>query len=113
MDLVVRNVRLANNSAAEPVDVGVAGAKIVAIAKGLPAGAETYDAGGRLACSGLIETHIHLDKSRILDRAPPETVRRISPMKQVAALKSGFTVRSEEHTSELQSRFDFVCRLLL
>src|SRR5207249_12098481 len=24
----------------------------------------------------------------------------------------GFTVRSEEHTSELQSRFDLVCRLL-
>src|SRR5699024_12720339 len=25
----------------------------------------------------------------------------------------GYTVRSEEHTSELQSRFDLVCRLLL
>src|SRR5699024_12825860 len=25
----------------------------------------------------------------------------------------GFLVRSEEHTSELQSRFDLVCRLLL
>src|SRR5207249_5212767 len=28
-------------------------------------------------------------------------------------LPAGFTVRSEEHTSELQSRFDLVCRLLL
>src|SRR5437868_12675329 len=27
--------------------------------------------------------------------------------------KSGTLVRSEEHTSELQSRFDLVCRLLL
>src|SRR5699024_12122508 len=26
---------------------------------------------------------------------------------------SSFTARSEEHTSELQSRFDLVCRLLL
>src|SRR5438067_6355257 len=26
---------------------------------------------------------------------------------------AGFNVRSEEHTSELQSRFDLVCRLLL
>src|SRR5699024_12022762 len=26
---------------------------------------------------------------------------------------SAFAVRSEEHTSELQSRFDLVCRLLL
>jgi cytosine/adenosine deaminase-related metal-dependent hydrolase len=51
-----------------------------------------YDAGGRVACGGLIETHIHLDKSRIIDRAPPETGRKISPMKQVAVLKSGFTI---------------------
>src|SRR5699024_12038336 len=27
--------------------------------------------------------------------------------------RRGFPVRSEEHTSELQSRFDLVCRLLL
>jgi len=31
---------------------------------------ETYDAGGRLVCAGLIESHIHLDKSRIADRCP-------------------------------------------
>src|SRR5699024_11552751 len=29
------------------------------------------------------------------------------------ALQMGVEVRSEEHTSELQSRFDLVCRLLL
>src|SRR5207249_11951815 len=29
------------------------------------------------------------------------------------AVKAGNTPRSEEHTSELQSRFDLVCRLLL
>src|SRR5207249_9532193 len=27
--------------------------------------------------------------------------------------KVGYVIRSEEHTSELQSRFDLVCRLLL
>src|SRR5438067_9988785 len=33
---------------------------------------------------------------------------------RVGAKRSGnFTRRSEEHTSELQSRFDLVCRLLL
>src|SRR5699024_12843158 len=31
----------------------------------------------------------------------------------VAAAASGRETRSEEHTSELQSRFDLVCRLLL
>src|SRR5699024_11882018 len=30
-----------------------------------------------------------------------------------STLPDGTTVRSEEHTSELQSRFDLVCRLLL
>ncbi len=74
------------------MDIGIAGGNIVAIEKSLAAEAERYEAGGRLACGGLIETHIHLDKSRIMDRTPPETVRKISPMKQVAALKNGFTV---------------------
>jgi len=91
MDLIVRNVRLADRPSAEPVDIGVAGGKIVAIGRGLGGEAETYDAGGRLACAGLIETHIHLDKSRIIDRCPPEAGRDISPMRQVAALKPGVT----------------------
>src|SRR5437868_12741934 len=36
---------------------------------------------------------------------PPITVRSSSPAPKIS--------RSEEHTSELQSRFDLVCRLLL
>jgi cytosine deaminase len=100
MDLILRKVRLVDRRAQEPVDIGVADGKIVAIEKDLAAEAETYDAGGRLACGGLIETHIHLDKSRIIDRAPPETGRRISPMKQVAALKTGFTVEDVRARAE-------------
>ena len=92
MDLIVRNVRLADRPSAEPVDIGVADGKIVAIKRGLTGAAEAYDAGGRLGCAGLIETHIHLDKSRIIDRCPPEAKRDISPMRQVAAMKPGFTV---------------------
>ena len=100
MDLILRNVRLAQRPEAGAVDIGVAGGKIVAIEKGLAAEAEIYDASGRVACGGLIETHIHLDKSRIIDRAPPETGRKISPMKQVAALKSGFTVEDVRARAE-------------
>ena len=100
MDLILRNVRLAHRPEAGVVDIGVAGGKIVAIEKGLAAEAEIYDASGRVACGGLIETHIHLDKSRIIDRAPPETGRKISPMKQVAALKSGFTVEDVRARAE-------------
>ena len=100
MDLILRNVRLAHRPEAGAVDIGVAGGKIVAIEKGLAAEAEIYDASGRVACGGLIETHIHLDKSRIIDRAPPETGRKISPMKQVTALKSGFTVEDVRARAE-------------
>ncbi len=99
MDLIVRNVRLATSSG-EPMDIGIAGGKIVAIERGLAAAAETYDAGGRLACAGLIETHIHLDKSRIIDRCPPEEGRRIAPMRQVAELKKTFTVEDVRARAE-------------
>jgi cytosine/creatinine deaminase len=102
MDLIVRNVRLADGQSAQPIDIGVTDGKIVAIDPLLAGAAEIYDAGGRLACAGLIETHIHLDKSRIIDRCPAEAGRDISPMRQVAALKPGFTVedvrRRAEHT---------------
>jgi cytosine/creatinine deaminase len=92
MDLIVRNARLADRPAEEPLDIGIADGKIAAIARGLAGADETYDADGRLACAGLIETHIHLDKSRIIDRCPPEAERDISPMRRVAAMKPGFTV---------------------
>src|SRR4029077_268128 len=93
MDLIVRNARLADRRTEGPLDIGVAGGKIAAIEHGLAAdAAEKYDAGGRLVCAGLIETHIHLDKPRIIDRCPPEARRDISPMRQVAGIKPNFTV---------------------
>jgi cytosine deaminase len=92
MDLIVRNARVADRLSEGPLDIGVAEGKIVAIERGLADAGETYDAGGRLACAGLIETHIHLDKSRIIDRCPPESGRDIGPMRQVAAMKPSFTV---------------------
>jgi cytosine/creatinine deaminase len=107
MDLIVRNVRLADRPSAEPVDIGVANGTIVAIEHGLTGAAEVYDAGGRLACPGLIETHIHLDKSRIIDRCPPETGREISPMRQVAAMKPGFTVEDVRLRAE-RTLFDCI-----
>ena len=91
MDLIIRSARLADRLREQPLDIGVTGGKIVAIEPGLAAARETYDAGGRLVCGGLVETHIHLDKSRIIDRCPPEAGREISPMKQVAALKPSLT----------------------
>src|SRR5207249_11459054 len=39
--------------------------------------------------------------------------REISPKRECPAKSPSKSPRSEEHTSELQSRFDLVCRLLL
>jgi cytosine deaminase len=92
MDLIVENVRLPDQPDAEPVDIGVADGRIAAIGLSLRGAGETYDAGGRIACAGLIETHIHLDKSRLIERLPAEVGRRINPMKRVAEIKKDLTV---------------------
>src|SRR6266481_7099959 len=44
-------------------------------------------------------------------RAPPADARRRPPPAPLRS--SGRALRSEEHTSELQSQFHLVCRLLL
>src|SRR5712691_11840509 len=92
MDLIVRNARLSTRPGDEPVDIGVENGRIVAIERALAADATTYDVGGGIVCAGLIETHIHLDKSRIIDRCPPEEGREVSPVKSIAPLKCTFTV---------------------
>jgi cytosine/creatinine deaminase len=56
MDLIIRNARLADRSSAELSDIGVGNGRIVAIERRLAADAEVYDAEGRLACPGLIES---------------------------------------------------------
>lgn len=93
MDLIIRNARPADRPAGSgPVEIGVADGRIAAIGHGLGEAGEIYDAQGRLACAGLIETHIHLDKSRLIDQLPPESTRRIAPMAQVKAIKHELTV---------------------
>jgi len=101
MDLIVSNVRLTDRPGATPVDIGVADGRIAAIGRGLGEAGEKYDGGGRLACAGLIETHIHLDKSRLIDRLPAEPGRRINPMKRVAEIKKDLTVEDTRRRAAL------------
>lgn len=92
MDLIIRNARLADRPRDDPpVDIGVEKGRIAAIAERLDVAAPVYDAGGRLACPGLIESHIHIDKSRIIDRCAPQEHRTLSPVVGVAPLKAGMT----------------------
>ncbi|MGC2413699.1 MAG: amidohydrolase family protein [Stellaceae bacterium] len=104
MDLMFRNARLANRLAEGPLDIAVADGRIAAIGKELGAAAESYDAGGRLVCAGLIETHIHLDKSRIIDRCAPPAGRRVNPVTMTAPLKKDFTVEDVRTRAEATLR---------
>src|SRR3712207_8367364 len=57
--------------------------------------------------------HVHQDRQEALTRGYSPRCPRISPRaSRLATLWPG-TKRSEEHTSELQSRQYLVCRLLL
>src|ERR1700722_992241 len=92
MDLIVRNARLSSVPEGPLVDIGVDAGRIVAIEPHLTADAEAFDADGCIVCPGLVETHIHLDKSCIIDRCAPEDGRQANAVPRVAAVKSSFTV---------------------
>ena len=92
MDLILRNAAVPGAEGLR--DVGVIGGRIVEIAPKLSAmGQEELDLGGRLLTPGLVESHIHLDKSRIIDRCAPEAGRNAAnAVKRVQEAKRGFTV---------------------
>lgn len=92
MDLIIRNARLSTRPGDTQVDIGVEGGRIAALGPALAAEGQEHDAAGGLVCAGLIETHIHLDKSRLIERCPPEETREINPVKSVAPMKKNFTV---------------------
>ncbi len=104
MDLVVRNARLLDRPADGELEIAIADGRIVAIGKELGEAAEVYDSGGRLVCAGLIETHIHLDKSRIIDRCPLPTGRRVNPVTMTAPVKKDFTVEDVRARAEATLR---------
>jgi cytosine deaminase len=91
LDLIIRNARLAGHPDA-PRDIGIAGGRIAAIEPDISADAAVYDAGGLLACPGLIESHIHLDKSRIIERCAPQERASLSPVFGVTPVKKTMTV---------------------
>lgn len=93
LDYVIRNARVPGAADRGTVDIGFSNGRIAAIEPNLKADGPSSDAQGCLCCGGLIETHIHLDKSRIIDRCTPEPSRaNPNHMQRVQAVKSGFTV---------------------
>lgn len=89
IETVVKNATLGDG---QTTDIAIEGGRIVAMEASIDAEVQVVDAGGCLVSGGLIETHIHLDKSRILDRSSPSPNRGTDHMKRVSAVKPGFTV---------------------
>jgi cytosine deaminase len=91
LDLVIRRARIAGHAEAT-FDIGFANGRIAEVAPTISAEArEQEDAGGRLATAGFVDSHIHLDKSCILDRCELKEGTLQEAIAQVAAAKSAFT----------------------
>jgi cytosine deaminase len=90
MDLILRNGRITSPEH-ELTDIGIADGKIAAIAPRLAAEGEAIDLGGRFVSTGFVETHIHLDKSCILDRVKSEKGDLEEAIAEAAKAKAGFT----------------------
>jgi cytosine deaminase len=89
LDLVLRQARIAGRDG--PVDVGIAGGRIAGIAAHIETDARVTSIDGCFACAGFVDTHIHLDKSRISERCRCEHGTVQEAIAAVAAAKAGFT----------------------
>ena len=89
MDLILRNAMVAGH--ATPVDIGVVNGNIAAIGPQPAASGQVIDLDGRLVIPPFCETHIHLDKSCILNRCVSEKGTLEEAISQVAAQKKSFT----------------------
>jgi cytosine/creatinine deaminase len=93
-DTILRNARIAGREH-ELVDIGVRDGRIAVVSP--PSDQATQDAArdialdGRLVIPGFVETHIHLDKSCILDRCTCHTGTLQEAIETVAAAKLAFT----------------------
>ena len=73
------------------VDIGIKEGRIAAIEMQLPDTAPSENVDGRLVLPGFVETHIHLDKSCILDRCRTETGSLDEAIAAVAKAKRAFS----------------------
>jgi cytosine/creatinine deaminase len=93
LDLILRNAR-ADGHGDHEVDVGVTRGRIAAIAPALEARAtREIDLAGRFVSPGLVETHVHLDKSCIMERCISAQGTLEEAIAQVAAAKARFTAQ--------------------
>lgn len=95
-DLVLRRARV-DSYREVLVDIGILHGRIVAIAPNLPGNTgEEVDVAGHAILPGLVETHIHLDKSCIINRCHIAEGTLKEAISETARAKAAFTTEDIE-----------------
>jgi cytosine/creatinine deaminase len=89
LDRVVARARLQGREGL--FDIGIASGRIAAVERRLVTDAPHLDAAGMLVVPGLVETHLHLDKCRIMGRCAIHHGTLAEAVAQTARAKAGFT----------------------
>ncbi|MEV0070847.1 amidohydrolase family protein [Amycolatopsis sp. NPDC050768] len=87
-DLVIKSARVVTGET--PIDIGISRGVVCRLAPDL-AGRAALDAGGNLVTPGFVDTHLHLDKSRLMPRYRHFDGTLASAITETAELKKGFT----------------------
>jgi cytosine/creatinine deaminase len=90
LDFVLRNASIAGSDP-HTCDIGVVDGRVAAIAERIEADVPSEDVAGKLVVPGFVETHIHLDKSCILDRCRSRDGTLAEAIAEVAEAKRGFS----------------------
>ncbi len=99
-DIVLREARLASDPE-RLVDIGIRDGRIAAIAARLTGASQIEPIDGGLLVPGFVETHIHLDKSCIIDRCSISQGTLAEAIAETARAKRAFT---EEDIAERARR---------
>jgi cytosine deaminase len=90
LDLVLQSV-CTTTTGDRIVDVGIAAGKIAAIEPQLTCDCEVVPGEGHLVMPGFVETHIHLDKSCVIDRCVIAEGTLQEAIRETARVKGAFT----------------------
>ena len=94
-DLVLKNARIGKTEtggvASGLFDIGIANGRMAAIGARLDHDGPVYDCSSQLVIPGLVETHIHLDKTCILDRCTICEGNVQEAIRETARAKLAFT----------------------
>ncbi len=90
LDLILRNCCIAGREP-QTFDIGICGGRFAEISPRIDADVPVEDIAGKLISGGFVESHIHLDKSCILDRCKSHEGTLAEAIAEVAAAKRSFS----------------------